>query len=249
MPCAGDGKRLGAEGSKELYEIYPGKKLIDYSIEHIKAFNNSVQRSEMDIRIAVIIVIKPGKEKVFYYVSEKLPTVDVNYVMFNNYFREWPGSVYSAYSMFSEKNIVLLPDSFVKFGSDDLIYTDKDGETLISRAVRKLDEGEVVFGVVECTDPGTLSALGALRVENGKILSFRDKPEEDVQEYNSFWGVYGFRETAGRRLYDFLIDSVEKGGEKGHLLAELRPEVFYLDNYHDLGTVDSIKRFIGTEPY
>ena len=42
LPCAGEGKRLGAKGPKELFEIYPGKKLIDYSLEHIKAFNNRV---------------------------------------------------------------------------------------------------------------------------------------------------------------------------------------------------------------
>ena len=245
LPCAGEGKRLGVEGPKELFEIYPGKKLIDYSIEHIKAFINSEKISELNIMVSVIIVVKPGKESVFHHVSEMLPTVNVNYVMFNNYFREWPGSVYSASSEFSEINIVLLPDTFVKFGSDDLIYTDKDGETLISKAVGKLSESKVVFGVTRCKDPEMISTLGAVQVKNDRIVKFRDKPLEDIDQYNGFWGLYGFQEPSARQLYDFLIDSVEHDGKKSHLLKELNPGVFYIDTYFDLGTVDSIAKFIG----
>lgn len=247
LPCAGEGKRLGAKGPKELFEIYPGKKLIDYSLEHIKAFNNSDKRRETDVRIAVIIVIRPGKENVFHYVSEKLPTIEVHYVMFNNYFREWPGSVYSASREFSDINIVLLPDSFIKFGADDLIYSDAAGETLISKAIGKLQEGNVVFGVNKCSEAGKLSKLGAVRVENDKIKKFKDKPSEDLSSYNGFWGVYGFRESVARRLYDFLIDSVERCGEKEHLLGEFDPEVFFLDTYHDLGTIDSVEKFVGSD--
>ncbi len=249
LPCAGEGKRLGAEGPKELFEIYPGKKLIDYSIEHIKAFNNSAKKAEMAIMVSVIIVIKPGKESVFHHVSEMLPTVNVNYVMFNNYFREWPGSVYSAKSEFSEINLVLLPDTFVKFGPDDLIYSDSEGETLISKAIGKLKENRVVFGVTKCGDLEMLSTLGAVKVVDEKIVKFKDKPAEDIFEYNGFWGVYGFREPAARQLYDFLIDSVEQGGKKGHLLKELDPGVFFIDTYYDLGTMDSVAKFIGSDSF
>jgi len=248
LPCAGDGTRLGAGGPKELFEIYPGKRLIDYSLEHIRAFQNSAYREETDIRISVIIVIKPGKEAVFSHVSEKLPVMDVNYVMFDNYFTEWPGSVFSAKDEFSDRNVVLLPDTFVKFGPEELIYTDRAGETLISMAVRKLEEREMVLGVTRCTDPGTLSQLGAVRVEEDSITLFQDKPGENLDLYNGFWGVYGFRESAGRKVYEFLIDSVEHGEKKKHLLKELNPGVFDIDSYHDLGTVDSVARFIGDDP-
>lgn len=246
LPCAGEGKRLGVEGAKELYEIYPGKKLIDYSLEHIKAFNNSSERDEMDVRIGVITVIKPGKENIFHYVSEKLPTVDVNYVMFNNYFREWPGSVYSANMEFSDINIVLLPDSFIKFGSDDLIYSDANGGTLIGKAIRILLEENVVFGITKCTESNILSTLGAVRVEKNKITKFKDKPSVNIEQYNGVWGAYGFRECSARRLYEFLIDSVEKSGKKENLLKELAPAVFFIDTYHDLGTVDSVEKFISS---
>ncbi len=246
LPCAGEGKRLGLKGPKELFEIYPGKKLIDYSLEHIKAFNNSRERDEMDVRIGVITVIKPGKENVFHYVSERLPTVDVNYVMFNNYFREWPGSVYSANMEFSDINIVLLPDSFIKFGSDDLIYSDTNGETLIGKAIRILFEENVVFGITKCTESNMISTLGAVRVEKNKITKFKDKPTENINQYNGIWGAYGFRECAARSLYEFLIDSVEKSGKKEHMLKELAPSVFFIDTYHDLGTVDSVEKFISS---
>ncbi len=247
LPCAGEGKRLGAKGPKELFEIYPGKKLIDYSIEHIKAFNNSKKRAELDVRVAVITIIKPGKESVFRYVSERLPIVDVNYVMFNNYFREWPGSVYSANMEFSDFNIVLLPDSFIKFGEDDLIYSDEKGETLISRAIERLLEDSVVFGVTKCSDKHMISTLGAVKVEKNRITKFKDKPSANIDQYTGVWGAYGFLESASRKLYEFLIDSVEKSGKKEHLLKELDPSVFFIDTYHDLGTIDSVAKFISSD--
>ncbi len=246
LPSAGDGKRLGAQCPKELFEIYPGKKIIDFSLEHIKAFHDSKIRKELDIRIGVVVVIKPGKESVFRYVSEQLPNIAVNYVMFNNYFREWPGSVYSANNIFTEINIVLLPDTFIKFGSNDMIYLNGDGDTLISKAANILEKEKVVFGVINCTDRKKLSSLGAVRVINDKIEYFTDKPKENLNKYNGFWGIYGFRYSVAEQLYEFLIDSVEKRESKEYLLAELDPKVFYIDSYHDLGTIESVDKFINS---
>jgi len=246
LPSAGDGKRLGAQCPKELFEIYPGKKIIDFSLEHIKAFHDSKIRKELDIRIGVVVVIKPGKESVFRYVSEQLPNIAVNYVMFNNYFREWPGSVYSAKKEFSEKNIVLLPDTFIKFGTDDLIYSDVNGETLIGKAANSLENARIVFGVSKCSNPERVSSLGAVMVEGDRIRIFKDKPETELNKYNGVWGLYGFVETAARELYEFLIDSVEKRESKEYLLAELDPKVFYIDSYHDLGTIESVGKFINS---
>ena len=33
LPCAGEGNRLGLTTPKELYEIIPGKRLIDFSLD------------------------------------------------------------------------------------------------------------------------------------------------------------------------------------------------------------------------
>ncbi len=247
LPCAGEGKRLGAPGAKELFEIYPGKKLIDFSIAHIKAFISRENINKENREFKVITVIKPGKEDVFQHVKNLLSEVRVEYVMFNDNYREWPGSVFSAESHFSEINIVFLPDSFIKFGADDLIYSDESGETIISKAAKILENDMLVFGVIKCSDPKKLSTLGAIRSVNNKVELFADKPVDNMSKYNSFWGVYGFQNTSGRDVYEFLIDSVEKKKEKEHLLKELSPSVFYIDTYHDLGTVESVKRFINSD--
>ncbi len=246
LPCAGEGKRLGASGAKELFEIYPGKKLIDFSIAHIKAFISRGNITKENSDFKVITVIKPGKEDVFEHVKNSLKEVNVEYVMFNDNYREWPGSVYSARSHLLDMNIVFLPDSFIKFGTDDQIYSDEFGETLISKAVSVLRRAKVVLGVINCTDPDRLSSLGAVRVVNNKVELFKDKPQMDQHKYNGFWGVYGFRDTSGGLVYEFLIDSVEKKKEKEYLLKELNPEAFYIDTYHDLGTTESVKKFMNS---
>ena len=66
LPCAGDGKRMGLSYPKELFEIFPGVKLIDFSLNHIDFY---VNRTDMHIKI--IIVIKTGKEEVFEYVKRR----------------------------------------------------------------------------------------------------------------------------------------------------------------------------------
>ena len=244
LPCAGEGRRLGAPGAKELFEIYPGKRLIDFSIDHIKAFISRENITKENNDFKVITVIKPGKEDVFQYVKSTLSEVGVEYVMFSEKYREWPGSVYSAKSHFSDVNIVFLPDSFIKFGADNLIYSDKYNETIISKAANILEREKLVFGVVNCNDPVKLSSLGALRVVNNKVKLFNDKPEKDQDKYNGFWGVYGFRNTMGTHVYEFLIDSVERKKKKEHLLKELKPKAFYIETYYDLGTVKSVKEFM-----
>ena len=42
LPAAGSGQRLGLDYPKELFEIVPGKKLVDFSLDHIQAAMGSV---------------------------------------------------------------------------------------------------------------------------------------------------------------------------------------------------------------
>jgi hypothetical protein len=241
FPCAGEGSRLELETPKELFEIVPGTRLIDFSLKHILAF----PRKE---KITVAVVIRPGKAGVVEYVAGQLPGIPVEAVMFNHTYWEWPGSVYSAQEFFSTKNLVLLPDSFLSLSSGvkgmDPVTTDSGGKTLIELMDDALSEHKVVFGCIECKNSEILKTLGAVRIENGIISAFQDKPTNFLPGYNGFWGCYGFQNEYGKVLYDYLIHSVRHQPLPLTDQPFFPPGVILLDAYYDLGTRENISRFL-----
>lgn len=244
LPCAGEGDRLGLKSPKELFEILPGIRLIDFSLNHILA---QTQAGGLQLKIKVAVVIRSWKREVAAHVMQKLPGIDVKAVMFNENYSEWPGSVYSALKVFSENNLVLLPDSCLRLreGPSCSISTcfSAEGKTLVELVLGALKEYKVVFGSVACTDPEVLKHLGAMRVKKVQVVGFQDKPGHDSHQFNSFWGCYAFRKGYGKALYDFLIGSVR------HQPVSLKEQTFYpmgvvpLHSYMDLGTWENIKRF------
>lgn len=248
LPCAGQGSRLDLKSPKELFEIVPGTRLIDFSLRHIWAVYEKEGKSHLpSISIKIAVVTRPWKVEVVEFISRKLPEIIVETVMFNNAFSEWPGSVYSASEFFSENNLVLLPDSYLRLseGSSCNFSTcfNDNGETLVQRVLNALKEYKVVFGSVKCTEKKILKQLGAMRVEDGEVSALQDKPSQNLEQFNSFWGCYGFRKEYGRAIYDFLIKSVQ------HLPVSLKEQPFFpigtipLYSYRDLGTWENIKRF------
>lgn len=242
LPCAGDGRRLGLNTPKELFEIVPDTRLIDFSLKHILA----APQSE---KIIIAVVIRPWKTEVVEYVSEQLPRIPVQIVIFNDNYKEWPGSVYSAKEVFSKNNLVLLPDSFLSlsahFNLENPAITDSDGRTLVELVSNALRRHKVVFGCIKCTDMKVLETLGAVRMENGIVAAFQDKPRSNELpgQFNGYWGCYAFGKEMGKSLYDFLIHSVI------HQPLPLKTQPFYppgiipIGEYYDLGTWENIERF------
>lgn len=241
LPCAGEGKRLGLETPKELYEILPHTRLIDFSLNQINALLNK-QDKKFNSQIKVTVVIRPGKEAVVDYVRKMLPEINIKGVMFNDDYMEWPGSVYSAKETFSEYNLALLPDSNINL-SEQNPYINQNGHTLIELIFKALSIYKVVFGWVRCSDPEILKCLGALRVEDGKVTSFQDKPFESLHHFNGFWSCYAFKKEFGYFLYNYLINSLK------HQPQSLKDQTFYppgaiqIYSHQDLGTWESIQRF------
>ncbi|MCP5102088.1 MAG: hypothetical protein GY950_01850 [bacterium] len=240
LPCAGAGNRLGLETPKELFEILPGTRLIDFSLDHIEAFANKQELTKYEIRVAV--VIRPWKREVAEYVSQKLPGITVETVLFNDTYREWPGSVYSASGFFSGYNLVLLPDSCLRLRECD-VGCNAEGKTLLELVTVALNKYNVIFGCVPCTEPGVLKNLGAVKTEGDRVTAFQDKPSQHLDRFNGFWGCYGFRKDYGKTLYEFLIQSVH------HEPVVLEEQPFYpvgavpLHSYRDLGTWETINQF------
>jgi hypothetical protein len=238
LPCAGEGSRLGLKTPKELLEIKPGIRLIDFSLKHILAFPHKEQ-------LKVAVVVRPWKMEVIEYVSAQLKGITVETVMFDDKYMEWPGSVYSANKIFSRYNLVLLPDSYLGLSPrlKDFPVFYENGKTLVETMSEALSIHKVVFGSIECRDRDTLANLGAMRVENGLVLEFQDKPSDSFERFDSYWGCYGFRAEYGKELYDFLIHSVHRQSLSLKEQPFYPPGIIPIPEYYDLGTWENIDRF------
>jgi hypothetical protein len=242
LPCAGDGRRLGLNTPKELFEIVPGTRSIDFSLQHILA-------APQKEKIITAVVIRPWKTEVKEYVSEQLPGIPVETVIFNDNYQEWPGSVYSAKDVFSKNNLVLLPDSFLSLSAhsnlENPTIDHSNGKTLVESTGDALSRHQVIFGCIKCMDVKVLETLGAVRMENGIVTAFQDKPrsKEWAGQFNGYWGCYAFGKEMGKPLYDFLIHSVLHQPLPLEAQPFCPPGVIPIAEYYDLGTRENIERF------
>ncbi len=241
LPAAGEGKRLGLPFPKELYEVLPGRALIDFSLDHIQTFFNSGMGQKIELKVAVVIC--DGKEAIVDHVRTALPNIPVKTCYFDTKYDEWPGSVLSAGDQFSSRNIVLLPDSYLEVSKvSPWLYP--DGATLISRTMESLETRQVVFGVHPTTDPEVLTRLGAVRYnESMEITHFQDKPHRELERYNGIWSFYGFRQSAAQPLYEFLIRSVNHESVSIDIQPFHPAGVVPVAAYRDLGEWTAIHAF------
>ncbi|MBN1552919.1 hypothetical protein JW979_15705 [bacterium] len=243
LPSAGEGTRLGLNTPKELFEIDSGIALIDFSLAHIKQFVLFREFRKLIRNIHIAVVVKPGKCAVFERVKVLFPDIETHAVMFDNRFFEWPGSVYSAKELFSDVNIVLLPDSFLSL-SDSNPFVDPEGKTLIQKMLECLTCHSVAFGAVESQKENELRYLGAVCVSKDNIVTaFQDKPQADFHKYNGYWGCYGFKKSAAWQLYRFLLDSVNHESTDILMSAFAPATAFLLHQYIDLGNWERVENF------
>lgn len=250
LPCAGEGRRLGFNGHKELFPILPGVRLIDFSLAHIREAQDWIlDNPGWMMRVAV--VIRPGKSEVAEYVKQSLQGVTVLPVMFDTALHEWPGSVHSARLHYGDINLVLLPDSRLSLSPNEMTR-DLHGGSLAECVIGSLKNYSVTFGYIPCDNPYVLQHFGAIRVlrhckDYETIDRFQDKPDRDFASYNGYWCCYGFRAEAGEFLYRFLIRSVI------HEPADIWEESFHpasafpVHDYQDLGTREAVDLFRSRE--
>lgn len=251
LPCAGAGSRMGLDSPKELFEIH-GKKLIDFSLHHIRAYPGSLR---------VIVVVRPDKLNVAQYVGSQLPYIPVQPVLFDDRYHEWPGSVYSAHPFFSERNLVLLPDSFLSLSTLSLGDRQEmslnlpvqpvtkfpqgpyQGWSLIQAASALLQHSSVMFAWLPCQDPALLSSMGAVHVQGGIVNRFQDKPQQGFERFNGFWTCYAFTRQYGLPLYRFLIASLRHQSPLFEQQSFFPPAALPVGQYYDLGTPQRVAAF------
>jgi len=228
IPCAGKGARLGLATSKEVYQIEPSKRLIDYSLAHVK-------KSKHVDRIA--FVINPSKHDLInhlYEIKDSLPPFSLIFQK-KNYF-DWPGGVWSAEDLFCEKNIVLLPDSVLSY----------KGNLIDDMREKMWGRNHLVFAYKKEDDAKRIGSLGALFVEKtGLITRYREKPKNHLQQYNAFWCSFGFKKTIAQELFR-VMTALAKGGAANSevFLKKHRAHGLEIKSYHDLGTWENLQKYL-----
>lgn len=231
LPCAGEGTRLSLPYPKEIHSIEKNKSLIDYSFD---LFSNYGRRD-----VEFVITLNENKTELVKYLSRYKSQYNISFTFFNPKETEYTGSIKSARHLFGEKNLVLLPDTFLKLKSS------QDIMTLVNDS---LNETGFTFFFKRETDNDMLKTKGSLLIDKDFLVQeYEDKPQENFDRFNAFWAAFAFR----KRVFDNCIEFMEKSTLNHRLLVgEIQNTPIYkskaieVDDYVDLGTWDQIYKWI-----
>jgi len=164
---------------------------------------------------------------------------NISFTFFNPSETEYTGSIKSAKHLFGEKNLVLLPDTFLKL---------KSSQDILNLVSDSLNETGFTFFYKKENNPDMLKTKGALFIDdNDLVQEYEDKPQEDLNNFNAFWTAFAFR----KRVFDDCIEFMEKSTLNHRLLVgEIKNTLIYkskaieVEDYIDLGTWKQIFKFI-----
>lgn len=230
LPCAGEGTRLSLPYAKEIHSIEKNKSLIDYSFD---LFANYGRRD-----VEFVVTINENKTELVKYLSRYKSRFNISFTFFNPMETEYTGSIKSAKHLFGDKNLVLLPDTFLKL---------KNSDDILKLVQKSLNETGFTFFFKREEDLEMLKTKGCLFVDdNNLVQEYEDKPQEELNRFNSFWTAFAFR----RRVFDSAIEFMEKSTLNHRLLVdEIKNTPLYnskaieVEKYVDLGTWDQIYNF------
>lgn len=231
LPCAGEGSRLSLPYSKEIYSLEKNKCLIDYSFELFKNYG----RKDVEF----VITINEKKIDLIEYLSKYKDRFNISFTFFNPNEIEYTGSIKSAKHLFGDKNLVLLPDTFLKM---------KSHEDIVDIISNSLFETGFTFFYKKESNPNMLKTKGALLIsDDGFVLDYTDKPENNYKNYNAFWTAFAFK----KRVFDTCIEFMEKSTLRHKVLIDeiqktpiYKSKAIEVSQYIDLGTWSEIYKFI-----
>lgn len=231
LPCAGEGTRLSLPYPKEIHSIEKNKSLIDYSFD---LFSNYGRKD-----VQFVVTINENKTELVKYLSRYKTRFNISFTFFNPLETEYTGSIKSAKHLFGEKNLVLLPDTFMKLkSSNDIVKLVSDS----------LNETGFTFFFKRENDKNMLKTKGSLLIDSDNLVQeYEDKPQENIERFNAFWTAFAFR----KRVFDSCIEFMEKSTLNHRLLVDeikntsiYKSKAIEVDEYIDLGTWDQIYNFI-----
>ena len=184
---------------------------------------------------SVTVIISPQKESLVKYLSKWKDRFYIRFIYFDDRNFEWAGSILSSEPDFDDYNIVFLPDTFLEGRADSPVLPSYQSA---------FETNDIVFGVMSEHDPDVLRNLGAVYVEpEGTITRFCDKPHDNAELYNAFWGTFGFRKSFGRPLLEWMTQSIQR---KPVAVQDLQARIsgFPLNHYRDLGVWPNLHDFV-----
>lgn len=231
LPCAGEGTRLSLPYPKEICSIEKNKSLVDYTFD---LFSNYGRRD-----VEFVITLNENKIELVKYLSRYKHRFNISFTYFNPTETEYTGSIKSAKHLFGEKNLVLLPDTFLRL---------KTSEDILELVDNSLNETGFTFFFKREKSPSMLKTKGALIIsDTNQVLDYEDKPQENLDKFNAFWCSFAFR----KRVFDSCIEFMEKSTLNHRLLVdEIKNTPIYnsraieVDEYIDLGTWEQIYKFV-----
>lgn len=232
MPAAGKGSRLGLPYPKEIMQLEKGKALIDYSFDFFKNRN----RDEVEF----VVVINEDKTDIVRYLSKYKDQYNISFTYQNPAEKEYTGAIKSAYHLFGEYNVVMLPDTLMKL---------KPSVDLYDRVLHNLKSKGFTFFYKPETNPLMLATKGSLCVENNFVKMYEDKPTEGFFQYNAFWCSFAFTKKDFPLCISFMEKSTLKEGfdskeiQLTPIYNSLGIEVL---DYIDLGTWSEIRRQVSS---
>jgi len=231
LPCAGEGTRLSLPYPKEIHSIEKNKSLIDYSFD---LFQNYGRRD-----VEFVVTLNENKTELIKYLSRYKARFNISFTFFNPAETEYTGSIKSAKHLFGEKNLVLLPDTFMKM---------KSSQDIVNLVSDSLNETGFTFFFKREIDNDMLKTKGSLWIdENNLVQEYEDKPQENINQFNAFWTAFAFR----KRVFNQCIEFMEKSTLNHRQMAgEIKNTPLYnskaieVEDYVDLGTWDQIYKWI-----
>ena len=115
LPSAGKGTRLNLPYPKEILRLDNDNALIDNCFNFFKDYGRN--------QVEFIVVINEDKTDLIKYLAKYKDRYNISFVFQNPSEKEYTGAIKSAYHLFGEHNLVLLPDTLMKLQPGKDLYT------------------------------------------------------------------------------------------------------------------------------
>ena len=232
LPAAGKATRLRLPYPKEILSVEKDKSLIDYSFDFFRDYGRK------DVQF--VVVINENKTQIIEYLAKYKERFNISFIYQNPYEQEYTGAIKSAKPLFGEHNVVLLPDTIMKLPVDI---------DLLEEVEKSLTETGFTFFYKKENNPEMLRTKGSLHVNiQGMVELYEDKPELNLERFNSFWCSFAFR----KRAFDQCISFMEKSTLRQRVNTnEIEATPIYqskgieVEDYIDLGTWPEIRKMLG----
>jgi NDP-sugar pyrophosphorylase family protein len=233
MPAAGKGSRLSLPYPKEIYNIDRDKALIDFSFDHFKNYGREA--------VQFVVIINEHKTEIVKYLAKYKDRYNISFTYQNPEELEYTGAIKSARHLFTDDNIVLLPDSILKL---------KDGDDLYQKIKTTLPLSGFCFFFKKENRHHMLKTKGAIYQSADIVTVYEDKPSHNLDRFNAYWCAFAFSADS----FDRVIEYMEKSTNGADVnFEDIKSTAMYnskgieVEDYLDLGTWEELKRFVGEQ--